>query len=749
MAAGQVEAARELYVSATQANEKHAAAYVGLGHIHLALEDLEEAEKAFKLALRKDKRHAPASNGLGLVYREKKNGLRRAIRFFRDAVRADRSYAEAQYNMAQTLQRYGSSETLKAYEKAVEMDPAHPDAHFQIGRIQAASRRNEKAERAFRAQIAAAPEHQGARLYLALVLKASGRLDEAVGTLEEVVTSPGEHQRRSVLELAGIFQQKRAFGRSAALYESYIADLVEHERSVYRDLRLVAGRSLPEGTSDNGAETADAAFHAFWESRDPAPVTEANERLLEHYRRVAFARENYGKARFPWDDRGETYIRYGDPNHVSRSGDHRVERHPRVVAVKDRLVAQAGEAGVALLRARAEEVQSSMRSHRRDLMTQQERDRRDEVQRDRGQVDTGIASEAILGWPVYPVPAMGKWEYWIYVDPPMEVTYTQRVHEGPYEYADPPQGLGKIAKTWQEMAPEFVIQEVAHRRPSTYRPDFATGPLDFYFSSATFRAPSGQTALEVYYGVPTRHLLSAAQEAGGGVVELVRGLGVYDGSGKPVHRLRSEMPVRIAGAVDTSAGAFVPAVDRVELPPGAYRIRVQVLDETSGKSQVYPQDRVLADYSGDGLKVSEIELAHSIEASDGGPFAKGDVSVLPAASRSFGKAQPVGIYFEVYNLVRDAFGATKYRVSYELRSLERKSVGARVLSGLGRLLGRESGEGTVRIEYEQTGTTTEEQVYLQLDVSESEPGRQLLKVSVTDELSGVTAATSALYRTQE
>ena len=83
---------------------------------------------------------------------------------------------------------------------------------------------------------------------------------------------------------------------------------------------------------------------AFWAGRDPAPATAANERWIEHCRRVAYAREHFGEHEFPWDARGEVYVRYGRPDHISASEDIRFETHPGVLAVKDRLMNQAGEA---------------------------------------------------------------------------------------------------------------------------------------------------------------------------------------------------------------------------------------------------------------------------------------------------------------------------------------------------------------------------------------------------------------------
>lgn len=58
----------------------------------------------------------------------------------------------------------------------------------------------------------------------------------------------------------------------------------------------------------------------FWKSMDPTPMTDYNERLLEHWERVSYAEKNYNmEGSKGMDDRADTYIRYGEPD-VLRQG---------------------------------------------------------------------------------------------------------------------------------------------------------------------------------------------------------------------------------------------------------------------------------------------------------------------------------------------------------------------------------------------------------------------------------------------
>ncbi|NIR49655.1 GWxTD domain-containing protein [candidate division KSB1 bacterium] len=58
---------------------------------------------------------------------------------------------------------------------------------------------------------------------------------------------------------------------------------------------------------------------SFWARRDPTPSTDRNERLLEHWKRIAYARKNFKKARntpYGTDDRGLIYVKYGKPERI-------------------------------------------------------------------------------------------------------------------------------------------------------------------------------------------------------------------------------------------------------------------------------------------------------------------------------------------------------------------------------------------------------------------------------------------------
>lgn len=64
-------------------------------------------------------------------------------------------------------------------------------------------------------------------------------------------------------------------------------------------------------------EERDHFIVQFWLRRDPTPDTEENEYKEEHYRRIAFANENFAAGKPGWkSDRGRIYITDGPPDEI-------------------------------------------------------------------------------------------------------------------------------------------------------------------------------------------------------------------------------------------------------------------------------------------------------------------------------------------------------------------------------------------------------------------------------------------------
>ncbi len=485
-------------------------------------------------------------------------------------------------------------------------------------------------------------------------------------------------------------QSVRDYAKAQALFEEYIKDLSKEEQTLYRNLAQVAWPEDLEIYRDADTEKRAELIDRFWRRLDPSPLTKANERLIEHYRRVAYARRYYGQGQFPWDDRGEVYVRFGKPDHTSKSGD----------------------------------IQNEMDREIQDA-------RQNYVNRKR------IALRIRPGQPIFPVPAMSWWEYWVYADLEggTEFDFVRRGKGNRYEFAPMPDGLS-LSLTTDLLAyqSEVVLRQVTAHQPSVFDADIAALPVDFYYFPAGFRGEDGTTRLEIYYGLPAEEMARLPVDDKTDQVMLDRGLAMFDSLWSEVYRVQDQLTFQAPSDQQVLEGAFIPGVLAFEVDAGLHYLSFQIRDVVSGKSQVYQQSLSVSDFSqSDDLLMSDIALAFYVGPSDEqGPFQKRGLKIIPMASKAFRPDQNAFVYFEVYNLKRDEFGRTKYRVDYSFRAQEKGLVPIRALRGLGRMLRLQEKRREVVISYEQSGDTPEDMAYVELDLKDAEPGGQEVRVKVTD-----------------
>ena len=227
-----------------------------------------------------------------------------------------------------------------------------------------------------------------------------------------------------------------------------------------------------------------------------------------------------------------------------------------------------------------------------------------------------------------------------------------------------------------------------------------------------------------------------------------RAIALYDSMWNEVYREIDQMTFRVPTDQQANEGAFIPGIVPVDLAPGDYWMSLQIRDRLSGKSQVYKQWIVLDDYAPrDELQISDIELAFYVgeTLAEDGEFYKNGLKVIPMSSKAFQRDQNAFVYFELYNLARDSFGQSKYQIEYTVLSHTARSTPAKILRGLGRILRVVESDQEVKVSFEQTGDGETDIAYVELDIRESRPGGQMVKVKVTDLLTDVSAEKSIKF----
>ena len=164
-----------------------------------------------------------------------------------------------------------------------------------------------------------------------LELQKTGKWQEALNTwlaaLDSVTAPVDPRIGFAFIELATAQQAEAFYPQACELYLQAFAtpDIDLYKKAYEEELRRLQPilsenqykawqAMLKNANPDFGREIID-----FWRKKDPTPSTEhMNERLIEHWKRIAFARKNFTETQntvYKTDDRGLLYVRFGPPDY--------------------------------------------------------------------------------------------------------------------------------------------------------------------------------------------------------------------------------------------------------------------------------------------------------------------------------------------------------------------------------------------------------------------------------------------------
>lgn len=711
---GDAEEADSLEVLQALAIQKSDGDTIGvrLGYAYLNAGRLDKAREAFQRAA-KGNFAAEAYNGLGLVYSQStKTVKQKAFAYFQSALAIDPDYLEAQMNIARLHLKLGDLDAERALKNVIERHPTYGPAYLILGNWYKDNHFYDRRIALYEKYLRLKPGDPEGLYGLALTYLEQHHYTPVLEILKPALQkSPVSLQ---LLPLAAqAYAAKGEPERAVHLFKVYFDSLGEKERALYEDLSLVAFPKEIEAYNAIRAEEQEKYRDSFWQRRDVALVSGGKMMEAEHYRRVWYARTFFGTQVFPWDRRGEVYIRYGEPDYRARSN--------QVNAVPPSLAVQ----------------------RIRDLNSQ----------KIFGVYDSGSDLEQPKGWVLRPSPP--PQEEWVYtkVAGGLQLLFLDEVQNGDFDFPPMPHADSETSiRTFSQLMalhPSVIYQRIIREVPEYQGVPPGVEPLDFHYAFATFHSSvRAREKVEVYFGVPLNQIASETSE-GQKISKAKMAVALQDAQGGETYRSFSDLIFPAVDVRTLKKGTLVPDVVSLEVPPGDYRLTVQLVDQVSGKWGVYMQDLSVPDYS-DSLAISDLELAWKISNVQGqAKFKKGDIWVIPMPSRSYRKRQNIPLYYEMYNLSRNQYGQTKYRISYSIQRYTHRGSGffgalSATIRGL-----IPAGEEKVIVSYEHTGQGSVEPIYFELDGHNIKPGLNLLKVIVTDLNRETRSSKSVIFQMQE
>ncbi len=418
----------------------------------------------------------------------------------------------------------------------------------------------------------------------------------------------------------------------------------------------------PDTTETGYAQASADTF--FWRSRDPLFMTEVNERLLEHFRRFAyvswiFASENLGLK--GWDTlRGQIYLRYGTPRNSNN------QRNSIQDMMTGRLTG-GGSGGMESL--------SSVNS----------------------MLDAMLDAQ----------------EFWQYED------FTFAFGGG---FLSGNLSLGPAPR--REGGPDYIdtrkeFRDLLESTPESAKVEGSIEILPLEVTWYRFQSPAGNAEF-----IPVIHFLNLPGDLPRSTIRTIdypMSFFLLDDTWDKIESRQEDVTV-----TRWSSARRRFAVGPLLSPTG-----ISQPDKISyGAVEHMPADREIAYASrdtldrplGSPLELSSLIVANQVDDSgqsavwpEGSFITRNDVSVSVRPTNRFSLNEPVYLYFEIYGLGKDAFGATSYELELTVEaSRSNQPVSALVRFAQALFDQEATQQGRVTLVTQRSGISTDEQEYLRI-----------------------------------
>lgn len=183
---GDVAKAMDHFKRSIELDAECVPAWGGLGQCYGKLGLLIEAEESFRKRLSlKESAHQHVFLAIVLGARNRPNA---AIEECNAAIRLDRTFEEAYYNLGRFLELTGNKEkAAEAFQHAIQLDPNYAIAYRHLGLLEYGRANFDVAERHVREALRLSPDCGLAHCYLGLICSNSGRTAEAEAEFEKAL----------------------------------------------------------------------------------------------------------------------------------------------------------------------------------------------------------------------------------------------------------------------------------------------------------------------------------------------------------------------------------------------------------------------------------------------------------------------------------------------------------------------------------------------------------------------------------
>lgn len=644
-----------------------------LGELLLEREQLDDAEQAFQQALQLDSLSVAALTGLGRVHFHREPS--KIIPFEK---------------LKELLKQDHKSRAIKLFKQALAIDPFYQPAQYFLGRTYLARgdpNSLEEAEQIFSRLASQPPFFRDAIYQLGYCYQKMGKLSQARQTYHRIKPYSADYGRAQI-RLAEVFY---GLGDYRSATESFFQGLDQLEDAALLDELFDELKVILSPFELNQFEAANPAqqkvlMKKFWKQHDPDPSTPENERLMEHFRRVMFARENFHFTAPPYyDDRGKIYIKYGPPD--------------------DRYNSQVGS-----LPAKDNE-SWSYESIEKGLVF--------DFVSESGyyRLVDDLSEAALPGYDFNSRLAVAS------------QLYQQRSHMSP-AYSELTVGF-----SWDRLNQLRNNRAAAVKKHpgEVYIHDFHADHFPFVTRWAQFRGDSAKTRIELYTGFPMQGLKYNQSDSGYSYyIDFF--IEVFDTNFNSAHRISERYSMTVKDLNSLAARHFL-LQNNLQLQPGPYHLAAVISTSDHSLKGVQKNSLYVKSFASNKLMISDIQLSLNIVESThraNRSIIKNNLSILPYPFTRVMRSRPIHLYFEIYNLSLDDRHRSDYEVNYTLTTIQpERSFWDRTFGGIARMFYSRPGN-QISTQVRREGESDNAFEYISFDLNNLSRGLVELKIRVTD-----------------
>ncbi|MDQ7818227.1 MAG: GWxTD domain-containing protein [Melioribacteraceae bacterium] len=265
----------------------------------------------------------------------------KAYENLRRAVLKEPDNLEYRYAFANLMRDFARLSSFDEYKKIISIDSTQVEAWLNLGELKAEDFKEfnnsvrdmgeiygslqefalqdfYESEKYFLTALEKDPLHYNTLLKLSLLYENAGVPQKGIPLLERLIKH-NKDDKEIYLCIGLLYYKTSKIKEAHREYKKALDLMSETERKdfTFNSVKLFLESSFEEVFKNYSEEELNEFVNVYWKISDPLYLTEYNERLLEHYSRVAYANLNFSIPSMGivgWkSNMGETILRYGEP----------------------------------------------------------------------------------------------------------------------------------------------------------------------------------------------------------------------------------------------------------------------------------------------------------------------------------------------------------------------------------------------------------------------------------------------------